>query len=184
MDQHADDLVGLLDHLGIRRVVIGGLSMGGYVAFAFWRRYPERVGSLALLNTWAEPDGPEARANREATIARVSAEGVEAFAREQTQLLLAAGSLQNARVATRTFAMMAAWPGPGLVATLQGLRDRPDSRPTLSTITVPALVMAGAEDRLAPLSVAARHGRGHARRPARRDPARGPPDAAGTAPRR
>jgi len=154
MDQHADDLAALLDHLGIRCAVIGGLSMGGYVAFAFWRRYPERVRSLALLNTRAEPDSPEARANREATIARVLAAGVQAFAREQTRLLLAAGSLQNARIAARTLAMMDGRPGPGLVATLQGLRDRPDSRPTLSTITVPTLVLAGDEDRVAPLSVA------------------------------
>ena len=51
MDQHADDLAALLDHLKIRRAVVAGLSMGGYVAFAFWRRYPARVQGLILADT-------------------------------------------------------------------------------------------------------------------------------------
>ena len=51
MEQHADDLAALLDHLKIRRAVVVGLSMGGYVAFAFWRRHPERVQSLILADT-------------------------------------------------------------------------------------------------------------------------------------
>ena len=56
MEQHADDLAALLDHLRVRRAVVAGLSMGGYVAFAFWRRYPERVRGLILADTRAEPD--------------------------------------------------------------------------------------------------------------------------------
>ena len=51
MDQHADDLAALLDYLKIRRAVVAGLSMGAYVAFAFWRRYPGRVRGLILADT-------------------------------------------------------------------------------------------------------------------------------------
>ena len=61
MEQHADDLAALLDHLKIRRVVVAGLSMGGYVTFAFWRRYPARVQGLILADTRAEPDSVAVR---------------------------------------------------------------------------------------------------------------------------
>ncbi len=61
MEQHADDLAALLDHLGIAKAVIAGFSMGGYVAFPFWRRHPERVAGLAFVDTRAAPDTPEGR---------------------------------------------------------------------------------------------------------------------------
>ncbi len=73
MDQHADDLASLLDHLGIRKAAVAGLSMGGYVALALWRRHPDRIGALVLLDTRAEADTPEGQAGRDAAI-RASAE--------------------------------------------------------------------------------------------------------------
>ena len=65
MDQYADDLVALMDHLDVTRAVVAGLSMGGYIAFALWRRHPERVRALALLDTRAEPDTAQGREARE-----------------------------------------------------------------------------------------------------------------------
>ena len=103
MEQHADDLAGLLDHLDIRCATVAGLSMGGYVAFALWRRHPTRVCSLALLNSRAEPDTPEGRANRDTTIARIESGDVDTFASEQLQALLAPGSLQHANITTRAY---------------------------------------------------------------------------------
>jgi len=150
MDQHADDLAALLDDLSVARVIVAGLSMGGYVAFAFWRRYAQRVQALILADTRAEPDTSQARVNRDATVARVQEIGVEAFAREMLPKLLAPGSLADTRRRGRAFEIMASQPLAGIIGALGGLRDRVDSRPTLPTISVPTLVLAGEEDTITP----------------------------------
>ena len=83
MERIADDGAALLDHLGIDRAVVGGCSMGGYAAFAFVRRHPQRLAGLVLQDTRAGADTAEAKANRAALAAKVLAEGaaaaVEAF---------------------------------------------------------------------------------------------------------
>jgi len=146
MEQHADDLVALLDHLKVRRAVVAGLSMGGYVAFAFWRRYPERVRGLILADTRAEPDSAAARAGRDAAMAKVQQTGVAAYADEMLPRLLASASLADVKIAGAAREMMAEQPPAGIFGALGGLRDRADSQAILPTITVPALVIAGDAD--------------------------------------
>lgn len=153
MEQHADDLAALLDRLGIERAIVAGLSMGGYVAFALWRRHAERIQALALLDTRAEPDSPTAKATRDAAIVKVREAGSEAFAREMLPRLLAPQSLANARLAGKALRIMAAQPVEGIVGALAGMRDRADSRPTLPSITVPALVVTGEKDAVTPPAV-------------------------------
>lgn len=155
VEQHSDDLAALLDHLGVGRAVVAGLSMGGYVAFAFWRRHPERVQALVLLDTRAEPDSPQAQAARDAAAARAQQIGVVAFAKEMLPRLLAPDSLARPRIVERALSIMAAQPLEGIVRALGALRDRPDSRPTLPTITVPTLVLTGEADVLTPPTDAA-----------------------------
>ena len=99
MEQHADDLAALLDRLQVRRAVVAGLSMGGYVAFAFWRRHPERVQGLILADTRAEPDSAVARANRDAAILKVQQAGAAAYADEMLPRLLAPGNLADPHLA-------------------------------------------------------------------------------------
>jgi 3-oxoadipate enol-lactonase len=150
MDQYAADLVSLLDSLGIRRAVVGGLSMGGYIAFALWRRYPERVQALVLADTRAEPDSPQARANRDASAARVREIGPASFAEEMLPRIMAPASMENPRVRTRALRMMAGQSIDGMIGALGAMRDRPDSRALLPGISVPALVIVGREDVLIP----------------------------------
>ena len=77
MKLFSDDIAGLLDYLNIDDpVVIGGLSMGGYIALDFYRRYPERVAGLILAATRAGADSDDGKANREAAAATVRAEGI------------------------------------------------------------------------------------------------------------
>src|SRR5919202_1522124 len=76
VDLLADDLARLLDHLGLEQVTVAGLSLGGYVAFAFWRRHRQRVAALALLDTRAAADTEEAARRRHAMADRALAEGV------------------------------------------------------------------------------------------------------------
>lgn len=155
MDQHADDLAALLDALGIERAIVGGLSMGGYIAFAFWRRHRARVAALILADTRAEPDAPQARANRDAAAQKVRQAGMAALADEMLPRLLAPANLANPRLAERLRALILAQPAETVIAALAGLRDRPDSRPTLPTINVPTLVLVGEQDALTPPADAA-----------------------------
>jgi 3-oxoadipate enol-lactonase len=150
MEQHADDLAALLDHLRVRRAVVVGLSMGGYVAFAFWRRHPERVRSLILADTRAEPDSAAARAGRDAAIAKVQQTGATAYADEMLPRLLAPDSLADGKIAGAARKMITEQPIAGIVGALGGLRDRADSQATLPTITVPTLVIAGDADVITP----------------------------------
>src|SRR5688572_32542289 len=64
MERIADDAIALLDHLGLSKVTVCGLSMGGYAAFALVRRHPERVKALVLADTRTAPDSPEAKRSR------------------------------------------------------------------------------------------------------------------------
>jgi 3-oxoadipate enol-lactonase len=150
VDQYADDLLALLDRLGIERAIVAGLSMGGYIAFALWRRHPERVQALVLADTRAEPDSSQGRANRDASAARVREIGPAAFAEEMLPRIMAPANVKDPRVRGRALRMMAAQSADGIVGALGALRDRPDSRALLPSITVPVLVIVGCEDSLTP----------------------------------
>ncbi len=153
MERIADDASGLLDHLGLGQAVVIGCSMGGYAAFALARRQPDRLRALVLQNTRANPDTPEARANRARLAEQVLKQGagvvVDAFLprllgettqRERTALV---AGLRERILAT---------PPRGLANALLGLGARADSTPTLREIRVPTLVLGGDEDVLTPPS--------------------------------
>ena len=155
MERIADDGAFLLDHLGIERAVVGGCSMGGYAAFAFVRRHPQRLAGLILQDTRAGADSAEARASRATLAAKVLAEGasaaVEAFLPKllgettQRERLALVASVRERILGT---------PPQGIASALHGLAARADSRETLPTIAVPTLVLVGAEDVLTPPSEA------------------------------
>lgn len=152
----ADDCLGLLDYLGIENpVVVCGLSMGGYVAFEFFRRYPERVAGLILVSTKAKPDTPEGKAARDAAIAKAKKEGVAAVAADMLPKLLASQAYdEDSELVEFVQEMMEDTSLEGMVGALQAMKDRPDSTPTLAAIDVPTLIIHGADDQLIPLSEA------------------------------
>jgi pimeloyl-ACP methyl ester carboxylesterase len=125
------------------RLLPVGCSIGGYLAFELWRQAPERIAALGLVDTRATPDTPEQRQGRDDTIRLLGEAGFEPFW-ERTAPNLFAGDDPGAR------AIASEQPITGLVAALETLRDRPDSRETLPTIDVPVLVVVGEEDRLTP----------------------------------
>ncbi|MFI9319000.1 alpha/beta fold hydrolase [Kitasatospora aureofaciens] len=155
LDLVADDLALLLDAAGIDRAVVGGLSMGGYVALAFARRHPDRLAGLLLSNTRATADTDAARANRERIAAAVTA-------RDSVQLLLdervAAGQLgpDSQHLVERVQAMVAAAPPAAVAWAQRAMAARPDSLDVLAGLRVPLAVVAGALDALVPLEEAER----------------------------
>jgi pimeloyl-ACP methyl ester carboxylesterase len=152
MDQHADDLAALLDGLSISDpVVFVGLSMGGYVAFAFWRKYAARVRGLALLDTRASPDTPEAQADRHRLAAEVEALGTPQPVVEAMMPRMFSPHLRPHSVTEQLVrGMMASSSARAAADGARGLALRPSSFPTLETISVPTLVVVGEFDALTP----------------------------------
>lgn len=151
IDRYADDIRELLDGLEIPRAVICGLSMGGYTAFAFWRRHPTRVRALVLADTKAAADNEEGREKRVKMIALARERGSSAVA----DSLLAAMVGKTTRekqlgVVEAIREMMVAAPVDGIVGACEAMMKRPDSTPTLATIDVPTLVIVGEEDAITP----------------------------------
>jgi 3-oxoadipate enol-lactonase len=151
MATYASDLAALLDTLGIERTVLCGLSMGGYVAFEFLRRWRNRVSGLVLIATRAEADSPEARRARDAAANEAREGGARVIAEAMLPKLLAPGA--TGVLVERVRSLIAAIPVPGIVGALGAMRDRPDSTALLPTLGgLPTLVIAGGDDQLIPVS--------------------------------
>lgn len=151
MERLAGDVRGLLDELGLERVVLGGLSMGGYVAFAFYRRYAKRVAALILADTRAAADTPEGLKGRYELAGVAEHQGSEAVAERLLTRLFApiTPDRQPAVVAAAREMIRAASPA-GIARALRGMAARPDSTALLRKINCPTLVIVGAEDALTP----------------------------------
>lgn len=155
MEQHADDLAALLDHLGVQKEIVAGLSMGGYVTLAFWRRHPERMAGIALVDTRAEPDTQAGKASRDVTAGRVREAGPRVLVDEMMPRLLAPKNLADEKITAPLREMILSQPIAGLTGALRALRDRADSTPTLATITIPTAVIVGEADAITPPADAA-----------------------------
>jgi pimeloyl-ACP methyl ester carboxylesterase len=155
MERIADDAVGLLDHLGLSRAVVVGLSMGGYAALALVRRHADRLAGLVLADTKAGADSDETRRNRATLAERVLKEGSAAAAEASLPKLLGTTTQRDRpAVVERVRAMILGNPPRGIADALHGLAARADSSPTLREVRVPTLVVCGDEDVLTPVAEA------------------------------
>lgn len=147
MDVLAGDVVALMDHLGIEKAVLCGLSMGGYVAFACWRQYAQRVGGLILADTRPAADTPERQAHRE-NVARIAeTQGTTAIADLQLPRLISEYTRQHdPQVETRVRQMINAATSPGIAAASRGMARRADSSDLLAGVSCPTLVITGQQD--------------------------------------
>jgi pimeloyl-ACP methyl ester carboxylesterase len=144
---YAEQVRDLLDELRIDRLVLGGLSMGGYVAFACLRLFPERIRALLLANTRPDPDAEEAKETRREVARRVAEEGIRILPKLQIGRLLSHDTLENKKdVVDRVREMILESSPDGVVAALGAMRERPDSTDLLGEIKVPTLLIGGAED--------------------------------------
>lgn len=151
MDQYADDLAGFLDVMHVERAVIAGLSMGGYIALAMWRRHAARVRGLVLSNTRAGADSDEAREKRKNLMKVARDQGSSAVADAMiTGMLGKTTRSKRPEIVNIVHRMISSAPVDGIVGGLQAMMDRPDSTSTLGTIDVPTLVVTGDEDALIP----------------------------------
>jgi len=153
MERIADDGVALLDHLGVSRAVVCGISMGGYAAFAMVRRHPDRLKALVLADTRAGGDGAAARAARAAQADKARKEGSAAIADAVLPKLVGETThKERPEILARLRETIAANPPRGIADALAGLAARADSTPILREIRVPTLVVCGDEDVITPLA--------------------------------
>jgi len=154
MEQFADDLAGLMDSLGIGQAILCGLSMGGYAAFAFLRKYPQRIRGLILADTRPGADTPEAQANRENVATMAESQGTTAIADLQLPRLISDYTRQHSpEVEIHLRRMIDSATPQGIAAASRGMALRADSTDLLSSITCPTLVLVGEHDVLTPPNV-------------------------------
>lgn len=158
MDLLADDCKLVLDELKIHQpAIVCGLSMGGYVTFALYQKYPQIFSGIILTSTRPGPDSPEGKANRQASIKNALERGSVFIADGMLQKIVSSYTLStNPELVGKIRAIMAKTSVQGVVGALQGMMERPDSTPMLPEIRCPVLVIHGIDDQLIPLEEAER----------------------------
>ena len=146
MDDFASDIAGLLDHLGIQKAAIAGHSMGGYVALAFARLYPERVNGLGLVSSQAPADPPDRKEGRYKSATEVAEKGVGGVVETMTAKFTSDTRLQAFARQTMERQKPAAY-----IGALKAMAEREDSTPLLSAMTYPVVVVHGDADVLIPI---------------------------------
>ena len=145
MSDLADDLAGLLDHLGLASAFVAGHSMGGYVALAFAAAYPSRVRGLGLVASQAAADTPERREGRYATARQVSEQGVGGVVEAMTPKLS-----PDARVQTFVRGLMSKQRPAGVIGALHAMAGRADTLEMVAAASFEVRIVHGEADALIP----------------------------------
>ncbi len=143
---YAEDVAGVMRHVGLAKAIVAGHSMGGYVALALMRQHPEVVAGLGLISSQILPDPPERKQARYAAARDVMTDGVGPVAESMAAKLSA-----DLRVQAAMRALISRQRPAGLVSALEAMAERPDSTDTVAAATVPVLIVHGAADALIPV---------------------------------
>lgn len=156
MELLADDCAAILNSLDVDKpAVVCGLSMGGYVAFAFYRKYPSLVSGMILAATRAGADSPEAQENRDKAAASVEENGIQVVNEGMLPKLMASKTYADRpELVNQVKTIIDQISSQGMGAALMGMKTRPDSTPRLDDIRVPVLILHGADDQIIPPSEA------------------------------
>lgn len=154
ISSYADDLHEFLRAMAIEKpAVICGLSMGGYIALAYARKYGAHVAGLILANTKATPDSAEGKAGRDKNIAVAQEKGAEAIADGMLPKMFGPKTYEsNPELVAQSKRIMTSATVPGIVGALGAMRDRPDALDVLAGASYPVLILAGTDDALMPMA--------------------------------
>ena len=153
LDQAAEDVRVLLDHLSIRQAVLVGLSMGGYILFAFYRKYADLVKGLVLADTRAQADTAEGKEGRFQMAQITYKKGSSAIADIMIPKLLSPATIQNRpEIVRNVWSMIEGNQISGIAGDLMAMAERPDSVPLLKQVTSPTQIIVGELDLTTPPS--------------------------------
>ncbi len=151
MDDYAGDVIDLLDALHIKQVVVGGLSMGGYVAFAMLRLAARYIHALILADTKPQADTPDAVAARQRMLETLQVDGPPAIADQMLPKLVGEGTWASRQhIVEQVRALVLTNSSDAIAGAIRALMSRPDSVPLLASIHVPTLIIVGDDDRVTP----------------------------------
>lgn len=150
MDNFAAQAKAVLDELGIDNCVLTGLSMGGYIAFAFLRKYRDAVSALVLADTRAEADPPEGVEKRTSQQELVRNEGTAGLIDTLVGALLSEATREKKPDVVEKVKELMGNPAAGFIGALEAIKNRPDSANELSSIKVPTLIIVGENDGVTP----------------------------------
>jgi len=148
LDLMADDVAALLGRLGLDRVRLAGLSMGGYVAMALLRGHPQRIAAVVMMDTKADADAPPARENRERMARAVLDEGPSALRPMLETLLGETTQRDRPQVVEMVARWIEAADPQGVAWAQRAMAARPSSFQTLADARIPGFVVVGEEDTL------------------------------------
>ena len=146
MREMADDVVKLFDDLAIEKSIVGGHSMGGYVALAMARYYPERVSGLVLVASQIYADSNEKRKSRLAAIEEIGKNGLDSVVNSMPEKLT-----NYPEVVEKCRKIMSNASAIGAMGVTAAMADRPDSSDVWQGLSVPELLIAGKDDRIVPI---------------------------------
>ncbi|KTD24617.1 alpha/beta fold hydrolase [Legionella maceachernii] len=148
MEEYADQVAQLLDQLYIKKAIIGGESMGGYVALAFLRKYPEKVGGLILSNTQTAADSSEVKKAREMAAKKVLAQGSEQLINDFIVKALSSDASEQTRLFLQNIVMVQT--PTAIASALKGMANREDTANTLVDTKIPFLIITSDRDTVVP----------------------------------
>jgi 3-oxoadipate enol-lactonase len=155
MESQADDVHALLQSIGGGPCILAGMSMGGYIALAYIKKYPQDVRALALIDTKAAGDDAAGKRARDQMIELARAQGARAIADKMQPKLIAPHTPdKRPQVLQRMRQIMEHCPPLTIEHALAAMRDRPDHTAALAKIAVPTLIIVGEHDAVTPPSVA------------------------------
>ena len=150
-----NDLLRLMEKLGIEKSILCGLSLGGYIALNAVLKYPDRFDGLILNDTQCIADTPEIKENRCIAIIRIKEKGVQQYADESIKKLFSPGSFTKKKnVIAAVKEMIISTPKQSLSNTLHALAERKETCTQLQEINIPVLIMVGTEDKITPIAAA------------------------------
>jgi 3-oxoadipate enol-lactonase len=153
IDLFATDLVQFMDTLRIKKAIVCGLSMGGYILMNAVSRFPDRFEAIILSDTQCIADSNEARDKRYKTIDQIEAKGLDEFAAGYVKNMFTVNTLENKKEIVDEVKQIILSTSPKTItATLKALAQRRESCTLLKHLSVPALILCGKEDTVTPLS--------------------------------
>jgi 3-oxoadipate enol-lactonase len=148
-----NDLLCLIETLGLQRVILFGFSMGGYIALNAIEKHADRFDGLILSDTQCTADAPEARAKRIGAMDRILEDGVAAYADEILPKLFAPASFVRHRTEVAAVReMILNTSTESLCNTLFAMSARKETRSELMEIGIPTLILVGKEDEITPVA--------------------------------